>query len=745
MLSIRSLGAAAALTLASFTPSALAAPAPPAVDAIEITATLSQEIYELGDTLELTVTAPVGTYVCIALDTQLGTTTMGTIQIGLGNSPAFQMFDLGFMPPEGSVTVKLPTNCDSIPLTQGPLYIQVGGVQLNPLSDICLTEVQTLLVGNADCNVCPANAVQDPNVSMLPTSGAFYLPGLGGEFEFESQPELAEFGDDSATLSGVLRSMSDPTARYILSARMSGRLDVVDAAFPPAGSPALKLKPEQFLDNGGTVDPRNWHYYTDFAGDLTGLDSVEGAYVRLSDNGNAIQFGRGANGKNLKYGACGELDAVVVQQPFSGAHLTSSHDSELVFEVGTCTPTLEDICVDPSKVTGHVLYWPEVSKHFMPVGDVTFEEYADGTAHLFGTVAVIDDPDKCFEMDVYFSDRVDFGNAGFPPANSPKLGNVDPDDADEDTFHYYLKTEGVLRGCEDFEGAVVVIDRMGPAFQVGVGANYHDLDYGASGWITLEVVEQPNSGTTFAQSTTGDLNMDFKVCPEDEVPPTKAEPIAHWDFDDQDGTKARDRVGNVDLYFDGDDFEWIDDSNGTGLKFKKKSEDMLRSSSTSSGSELRKAIQHSKELTLQVFYRQEESGDKDARLFSWSTGTDVTNRNLTMISDWENDKFRGELRLKTTDGTSQVKEVLGFDKNDPVVYTMTWSEADGVIRSYLDGVLIGTKTHTGSVSNWSEHKIRLGNESGGERSFKGKMYDVKLWDVALTDAQVQEAVDAVKP
>ena len=87
---------------------------------------------------------------------------------------------------------------------------------------------------------------------------------------------------------------------------------------------------------------------------------------------------------------------------------------------------------------------------------------------------------------------------------------------------------------------------------------------------------------------------------------------------------------------------------------------------------------------------------------------------------------------------------MGFDENDPVVYTMVWSQAEGVVRSYLDGVLIGTATHTGSVSNWSEHHIRLGNEAGGERSFKGNMYDVKLWDVALSDAQVLEAANAVK-
>lgn len=742
MQTLKTLAGAAAVALASLASPSFAAPV---VDSVEITATLNQEMYELGDTIELTVTAPPGTYCCIALDTQLGTYSLGGLTIDLAHSPAFMMFDIGFMPASGSVTVKLPTKCNNLPLTYGPLYIQVGGLPTNPIGDICLTEVETLLVGNADCNVCATAAVQDPNVSDLPTTGAFYLPGLGGDFDFEGQPELSEYDDGTATLRGVLVAQSDASRRFLLNAQLTGRLDIVDAAFPPAGSPALKLKPEMFLENGGMVDTRNWHFYTDFAGDLVGLDSVEGAYVTLDEIGGAPQFGRGASGKSLKYGACAGLNAVVDVQPTSGTVLASSDASEMTIQVGNCTPSLEDICVDPSQVNGHALYWPEVSKHFMPVGKMTFEEYADGTARVSGKVAAQEDASKCFDMEIVFSERVDFGDANFPPTDSPKWGNVDPNKADENAFHYYLKTEGMLTGCDAFEGAIVLLDRMGPAFQVGVGANYHDLDYGGSGWLFFDVVKQPNNGSPFAVSTTGDINFDFKVCPEDVVPPTNTEPMAHWDFTDQSGTKVRDRVGDVDLYFEGDDFKWVNDSNGAGLQFKKDSSDMLKTSSTSSGSALRTRIQHSNALTLQVFYTQKEGSDDDARLFSWSTGTDVNNRNLAMLSDWDNKKFRGELRLKTTDSTSQIKEVLGFDENDPVVYTMVWSQAEGVVRSYLDGVLIGTATHTGSVSNWSEHHIRLGNEAGGERSFKGNMYDVKLWDVALSDAQVLEAANAVKP
>ena len=742
MLSLKPFAAAALATFVGFSAPSDAAPL---VDGTPITATLSQDFYELGETLELTITAPPGTYCCIAIDTVLGQFSLGGIMIDLAHSPAFMMSDIGFMPESGSITVKLPTSCKNFPLTQGPLYVQVGGLPTNPIGEVCLTEVQTVLVGNGDCNVCVTAAVQDPNVSDLPTTGAFHFPGLGGDFDFESQPELSEYADGTATLSGVLRAQGDATRRFLFNAQLTGRLDVVDAAFPPAGSPALKLKPTAYLDNGGTVDPRNWHYYTDFAGDMIGLDGLVGAYVTLDEFGGATQFGRGASGKGIKYGACGGLNAVVDVQPTNGTVLASSDQSQMTIQTGICTPTLEDICVDPSQVSGHALYWPEVSKHFMPVGKLTFEEYADGTARVQGKVAVQGDASKCFDMDIRFSDRVDNGNANFPPSGSPKWGNVDPNTADESTWHYYLKTEGVLNGCEAFEGAVILLDRMGPAFQVGVGANYHDLDYGGSGWLNLDVVKQPNSGTPFNAHTTGDINFDFVVCPVDGPPLPATAPIAHWDFTDQSGTKVRDRVGDVDLYFDGDEFSWVNDTKGMGLKFKKDNKDMLKTSSTSMGSALRTKLQHSNALTLQVYYTQKEGSDDDARLFSWSTGTDMNNRNLTLISDWSNNSFSSEARVKTTDSTSSIKKSLGVGQDTPIVLTMTWSQADGKVRTYLDGVLIDTANHTGSLSNWSEHNIRLGNEEGGERSFKGTMYDVKIWDAALTDAQVLEVATAVKP
>ncbi|MDF1799874.1 MAG: LamG domain-containing protein [Planctomycetota bacterium] len=939
-----------------------------------MTATFSQDIYELGDTLELTITGEPGAWTCILFDTQLGTYSIpGLITFDLAKSPSFSVIDLGPLPPSGQLVLSLPTDCGTTLLTQTPIHVQVAMFPTaNPLP-ACMSNVASLLIGNGDCDVCPAAAQQDASVSALPGGMALHLPGAGGDYYFESQGELAENGDGTATLRGVLASLASPGDRFLLNVRLSGRLDRKDAAFPPIGSPNKKLLAPAYVENGGPIDPENWHYYTELEGDLVGLDALAGAYVTIEDFGGAVQFGMGASGKNLFYGACAGLDAKVVSQPSAGVTLVDSSSSELTIEIGQCPPPFEDVCVDPSQPTGHILWWPEVSKHFMALTDgVTFEEYADGTAHLFGTVAVQGEPDKCFELDVHFSDRVDNGDANFPPTDSPKWGDVDPASADETTWHYYQKTEGMLLGCGDFVGAVIALDRMGPSFQVGVGANYHDLDYGGSGWLNLTVLEQPTSGTTFNVNTTGDINLDFKNCPApsaepvvhydfsgqagtqvldqrgdldlvfdaadgslqwvtdgalegvrflqgsgedtcirrpdgasnlslldalqkegnltvqalvrqdaaiandsrivsfsssttvgdrnfslmsyptaggvqgqvrlstgkgtldkefdatwkagelavvamtygqdgvvrafhngslvasfvhgddfsswtdrpfvlgnefggdrpfhgemfdvkiwnralsagellDEAgdligtiptPPTAA-PIAHWDFSSQTGDKVLDQVGSVDLDFDGDDFDWVTDSHGMGLEFEKDNSDMLKSASTSSAAGLRQAIQASNALTLQVFYSQDKGSDDDARLFSWSSGTDVTNRNLSMISTWNGSSFSGELRVKTSSSTSEIHQGLGVGEDVAVVYTMTFDATTGVVRSYLDGQLIGTDSHAGDLSNWSDHKLRLGNESGGKRSFEGVMYDVKLWDTALDDAAVLDAANGL--
>ncbi|MEQ8764609.1 MAG: hypothetical protein RL885_11825, partial [Planctomycetota bacterium] len=140
-----------------------------------------------------------------------------------------------------------------------------------------------------------------------------------------------------------------------------------------------------------------------------------------------------------------------------------------------------------------------------------FVENGDGTARLTGTVYDRNDSRNKWMIDVHFSGRVDPGDENYPPEGSPKLelhdnayvdngGPVDPE-----TWHYYTQTEGMIIGLRDNEGCDIAVSRMGPAFQVGLGANGKNVHFGASGWLDM-VVDCPRQHPF---SCKGDFNIDL--------------------------------------------------------------------------------------------------------------------------------------------------------------------------------------------------------------------------------------------
>jgi uncharacterized repeat protein (TIGR01451 family) len=159
----------------------------------------------------------------------------------------------------------------------------------------------------------------------------------------------------------------------------------------------------------------------------------------------------------------------------------------------------------------HAVWLPGIGTDFRFMPDAgSFREFADGTATLTGVVRLAADPDRAFTVDVTLS-----GLTANPPAGSPKLelasgayvvngGPVDPSQ-----WRYYTAFSGTLTGLGDYDGAVLAIQRVGPAFQVGNGANGKNYNFGASSWFTWTVVSQPVSGTTLQVTGQGDFNLDL--------------------------------------------------------------------------------------------------------------------------------------------------------------------------------------------------------------------------------------------
>ena len=181
---------------------------------------------------------------------------------------------------------------------------------------------------------------------------------------------------------------------------------------------------------------------------------------------------------------------------------------------------------------GVSLWLPGVGEDFVFTNDSMFAEYGDGTARLTGEVERLSNPNERFLVDFFLSDRVDAGNANFPPTGSPKeellqaayAKNGGPIDTDQ--WHYYQDLDGMLLGLGDLDGGSLSIGRFGPSPQVGFGANGVSLDYGASAWLTMDVLQQPTL-TSWNPFGHGDFNIDIRDCQPTGVRRCAVEGIAH--------------------------------------------------------------------------------------------------------------------------------------------------------------------------------------------------------------------------
>lgn len=65
---------------------------------------------------------------------------------------------------------------------------------------------------------------------------------------------------------------------------------------------------------------------------------------------------------------------------------------------------------------------------------------------------------------------------------------------DTSTWSYFTAYTGTLTGTGDYAGATMTITRTGPAFQIGIGANGKNLNFGGSGWFLWTMTHQPSLG-----------------------------------------------------------------------------------------------------------------------------------------------------------------------------------------------------------------------------------------------------------
>lgn len=352
---------------------------------------------------------------------------------------------------------------------------------------------------------------------------ALRVPGLAEDFVVVTGGEFCERTDGAAELFAEIASAANPDERWTLALQFGARVDAGDPAGLPVGSPALDLAAGAYADQGGPIEPGEWHYYAQAVGELRGIGARAGARISLAGATPAVQVGEGANGANLEFGLSAGLAATLASQPTNGALLPTAFGPcglRLVLErIGDrCVAAAARDATASPLVGDAALRLPGIAEDLVLLPGARLAERSNGTAELRGVVARASNPAQRFLADLRFAGRIDRGVP--PPAGSPELemhasayvgggGQVDPG-----TWHYYLATEGSLTGVGAWHGAGLRLSRSGPAFQVGTGASGRNTRYGASGSVLVEVLTQPSSGPSLGSSGLGEWNVNlYDACP----------------------------------------------------------------------------------------------------------------------------------------------------------------------------------------------------------------------------------------
>jgi hypothetical protein len=385
------------------------------------------------------------------------------------------------------------------------------------LSPLALLASPAFASGFVDHHV-GVSAKSDPLVSTLPGAPAFSLTGVGDDFAFVTGGQFVELPNGQARLVGVLARLSDPRKRFLADLTFDNHVSASDPSFPPSGSPMLELAPPAYVTGGGPIDPSTWHYWLTLTGTLTGLQDYRGAKLMVGKRGPAFQCGAGANGRNTEMGVEGLVTTLAISQPFVGPPLPAVVDGEAHLDLEPKSVLgVQEAVSDPSVspiAYHHAFALSTLGEDYVFVAGGQLEEKEDGTANLTGVIARLSNPHQKFFVDAQFSARTNPGEAGYVPAGSPHkelvpaayVENGGPIDTDH--WYYYEVFGGLLTGFDEFAGVQYGFTRSMVAFQVGVGANGKNLEWGGSGWLDLvRLTAPPNSPLPL--TATGDINANF--------------------------------------------------------------------------------------------------------------------------------------------------------------------------------------------------------------------------------------------
>ncbi|MFK7756394.1 MAG: T9SS type A sorting domain-containing protein [Flavobacteriales bacterium] len=214
------------------------------------------------------------------------------------------------------------------------------------------------------------------------------------------------------------------------------------------------------------------------------------------------------------------------------SEVTIGDNSPVEGSIATCalfTPT-DNVCTANPDGWALKLFDQPGNSFFTDLGyqffdvldDGLFVEFADGTAHMTGTLVAQSNPNAFLAFDVWMENGLswdDWSNQTFPTSFKDDCGIITDEYLD---YTYYLMTEGAatLTGSGDLAGTefellhAPVNNYYG--YQVGVAANNVNGSYGNGGWFTGTgtLVDAVTQSTIELEGFQGDFAFRAECCPQ---------------------------------------------------------------------------------------------------------------------------------------------------------------------------------------------------------------------------------------
>ena len=219
--------------------------------------------------------------------------------------------------------------------------------------------------------------------------------------------------------------------------------------------------------------------------------------------------------------------------------------------------------------------------------------------------------------------------------------------------------------------------------------------------------------------------------------------VAQYSFEEASGTTIHDEAGAL----NGLDLEIEDPaltSWGPGSLILLPG---ARIGSSGPATELTQALTAANELTLEAWIAPENTTQEGpARIISLSGG--ASTRNVTLGQGlWggqPSDSFNVRLRSSDTDMDGQPMLNTGAGAASIGLQHVIYTRAqNGATRIFVNGVVRANGATLGDLDNWDDgFRLLLGNESGVNRSWSGRLHLVALYDRALSAGEVVQNFEA---